>query len=192
MCIRDRGGAAVVFISIVANSDFSRSTTCGASLAPGSNCLVSVVFAPTAVVSYLGSLLITSDSVGSPHTINLSGSGVVSAGVALSPGSLAFATQLQGSPSAAKTITLLNSGTAALTLNLNGITTSGDFDVTHNCGTGPAAGASCTPVSYTHLDVYKRQAVHFCSYPGGNAAWRSVVFKPDCQPASGRFVCATP
>ena len=138
------GGAAVNFTSIVVNSDFGRTTTCGPSLAPGANCTVSVTFAPTEVGPYLSSLVITSDAVGSPHTVSLSGTGLPSAGVALSPSSLTFAGQLQGSPSAAKTITLLNSGTAALTLNLNGITTSGDFGVTHNCGTGPAAGASCT------------------------------------------------
>ncbi|MBK9442648.1 MAG: choice-of-anchor D domain-containing protein [Comamonadaceae bacterium] len=136
------GGAALTFTSIVASSDYRRSTTCGASLLPGANCTVSVAFVPTAAVTYLGSLLITSDSVASPHTVNLSGLGVASPGVALLPGSLTFAGQLLGSPSLAKTIILLNSGTAVL--SSISITTSGDFTQTNTCGTSQAAGASCT------------------------------------------------
>ncbi len=141
------GGAAVNFTSIAVFSDFGRTTTCGPSLAPGANCTVSVSFAPTAAVSYLGSLVINSDAVASPHTVSLSGTGLATPGVALSPASLTFDSQRQGSPSAAKTITLLNSGTATLTLigsGISGISASGDFGVSHNCGTGPAAGASCT------------------------------------------------
>jgi hypothetical protein len=136
------GGAALTFTSLVASSDFRRTTTCGASLVPGANCTVSVAFAPTAAASYLGSLLVTSDSVGSPHTVSLSGLGVASPGVALSPTSLTFASQLPGSPSLAKTITLLNSGIAVL--SAISITASGDFAQANNCGTSQAAGASCT------------------------------------------------
>jgi hypothetical protein len=62
----------------------------------------------------------------------------------LSPGSLAFATQAVGTASAAQTITVTNSGNAALTVTQ--IVTSGDFTETDNCAGvsgGIAAGAVC-------------------------------------------------
>jgi hypothetical protein len=60
----------------------------------------------------------------------------------LSTTSLTFANQLIGVTSAAQTVTLSNSGSAALLLS--GIFASGDFAQTNNCGTSVAAGANCT------------------------------------------------
>jgi probable HAF family extracellular repeat protein len=60
----------------------------------------------------------------------------------LSPTSVTFATQLVGSSSSVKSITLSNHGTA--TLSITGITSSGDFSQTHTCGSSLAAGAGCT------------------------------------------------
>jgi hypothetical protein len=62
----------------------------------------------------------------------------------LSPASLTFATQAVGTASAAKTITVTNSGNAALTVTQ--VATTGDFAETDNCAGasgGVAAGASC-------------------------------------------------
>ena len=61
--------------------------------------------------------------------------------VTLSPSSLTFAAQDVGTTSAAQTITLTNSGQAALTIT--SVTASGDFAQTNNCGTSVAVGASC-------------------------------------------------
>jgi hypothetical protein len=62
--------------------------------------------------------------------------------VSLSAASLAFANQSLGTPSAAQTLTLTNTGSGALTLA--SITASGDFTQTNNCGTSVAAGANCS------------------------------------------------
>ena len=62
--------------------------------------------------------------------------------VALSPKSLTFADETLGTQSAAQTVTLSNTGNAAL--GLTSITASGDFAVTQNCGTSVAVGANCT------------------------------------------------
>jgi hypothetical protein len=70
---------------------------------------------------------------------------VVSAGVAgltLSPASLTFATQAQGTTSAAQTVTLTNTGTGALAIS--SITSSGDFAQTNNCGSSLAVAGTCT------------------------------------------------
>jgi Abnormal spindle-like microcephaly-assoc'd, ASPM-SPD-2-Hydin len=60
----------------------------------------------------------------------------------LNPTSLTFASQNVGTTSAAQTITLTNSGTAAL--SITSIAASGDYVQTNTCGTSVAAGANCT------------------------------------------------
>ena len=65
-----------------------------------------------------------------------------SASVSLSSTSLTFASQLVGSTSAAQTVTLNNTGNAAL--SVTSIAASGDYAQTNTCGTSVAAGANCT------------------------------------------------
>jgi hypothetical protein len=60
----------------------------------------------------------------------------------VSPGSLTFATQAVGTASGAQTITVTNSGMAALTVSQVAMT--GDFTETDNCVGTVAVGASCT------------------------------------------------
>jgi hypothetical protein len=68
--------------------------------------------------------------------------------VALSPASLTFGTQFVQTTSAPQTITLTNSGKAALAIT--NLTASGDFAQTNTCGTSVAAGGSCSiNVSFT-------------------------------------------
>lgn len=59
----------------------------------------------------------------------------------LSPSSLNFVTQALKTTSAAQSVTLTNSGNAGL--NVTGISTSGDFAQTDNCGASLGAGANC-------------------------------------------------
>jgi len=62
--------------------------------------------------------------------------------VTLSPTALKFANQVVNTTSNAKTVTLANTGTAAL--NITGIATSGDFAIlSKTCGSTLAAGAKC-------------------------------------------------
>jgi hypothetical protein len=64
----------------------------------------------------------------------------------LSPSSLTFASQAVGATSAAQTITLSNTGNAALTLTSIALTgmNPGDFAQTNTCGSSVAAGTNCT------------------------------------------------
>lgn len=59
----------------------------------------------------------------------------------LSPASLTFASQAVGTSSVAQTVTLTNTGGA--TLNLSGISATGDFTQTNTCGNSLAAAANC-------------------------------------------------
>jgi len=53
--------------------DFAQTNTCGASVAAGAKCVISVTFAPTDVGSRNASLQISDNGTGSPQTVSLSG-----------------------------------------------------------------------------------------------------------------------
>src|SRR5205085_4067586 len=75
-----------------------------------------------------------------------------------------FSSQVVGSTSAAQTVTLTNSGNAALTISSIGLsgTNSGDFAQTNTCPSSSstlAAGASCTiSVTFTPTATGTRSA----------------------------------
>jgi hypothetical protein len=54
---------------------FTQTNTCGPTLAAGSNCAISVQFAPTLQGILVGSLSISDNGTGSPHTVALTGIG---------------------------------------------------------------------------------------------------------------------
>jgi hypothetical protein len=66
--------------------------------------------------------------------------------VSLSPASLAFANQSLGTPSAAQTLTLTNTGNAALSITSFAVTgtNASDFAQTNTCSNSLVAGANCT------------------------------------------------
>ncbi|MBI3043895.1 MAG: choice-of-anchor D domain-containing protein [Betaproteobacteria bacterium] len=67
-----------VSLSVTPGQDFSiASSDCGATLAPGQSCAIAVAFAPSAAVSRNATLGVSSNASGSPHTVPLSGTGVV-------------------------------------------------------------------------------------------------------------------
>jgi glutaminyl-peptide cyclotransferase len=73
-------GSAVLTIAAIAITgahpgDFAYSSACGASVAPGATCAISVTFRPTTTGSRKGALTITSNAAGSPHVVQLGGSG---------------------------------------------------------------------------------------------------------------------
>jgi hypothetical protein len=62
--------------------------------------------------------------------------------LSVAPTSLSFASQNLGSTSAAQSVKVTNTGSAAAAIS--GVSTSGDFAQTSNCGASIAASASCT------------------------------------------------
>jgi hypothetical protein len=69
-------GADVLNItSITPSGDFSQVTSCGATLASGANCGISVSFTPTTTGTRTGSLSVVDDATGSPHLVTLTGTG---------------------------------------------------------------------------------------------------------------------
>jgi hypothetical protein len=109
------------------SGDFAQTNTCPSSsstLAAGASCTISVTFTPTATGSRSASVTITDNAAGSPQSVALSGSGTSAPApaVTLTPTSLSFGNQNVNTSSAAQTVTLKNSGNAALTINSIGLT----------------------------------------------------------------------
>jgi Right handed beta helix region/Abnormal spindle-like microcephaly-assoc'd, ASPM-SPD-2-Hydin len=147
LTLTNTGNAALTISGIALTGtnpgDFHQSNSCGPSLAAGSNCTITVSFTPSANGARSATVSVSDNATGSPQTAGLSGTGIASAPIAaLSPTSLAFASQAQATTSASQGITLTNSGSASL--NITSISVTGDFGQTNNCGTSLAAAARCT------------------------------------------------
>jgi hypothetical protein len=69
------GVATLNVTSIVPAGDFSVVTDCGTTLAVGQSCGAAVSFTPTVTGARSGTLTITDDAAGSPHTVTLNGTG---------------------------------------------------------------------------------------------------------------------
>ncbi|MFZ0478299.1 MAG: choice-of-anchor D domain-containing protein [Terriglobales bacterium] len=140
--VKNAGSATVDISSITASGAFAVSAnTCGATLAPGKTCKVSVTFTPTSLGSETGLLSVNDSAYNSPQTAALSGTGIAQA--ELTPARATYAKQKVGTTSAPKTFTLTNELSVALTGIA--ISTTGDFNAkTTTCGTTLAAKGKCT------------------------------------------------
>lgn len=122
----------------------------GAAIAAGGSCTVQASFKPTAAGARAASLTITHNAAGSSSSVALSGTGssTPQATIALSAASVNFGTLLTGSPSTISTVTVSNSGQAALTFSsiALGGANAGIITLGGSCAvaTPVAAGASCT------------------------------------------------
>jgi hypothetical protein len=128
-------------------SDFSFTNNCAAPLAPGSNCVISLVFTPTAAGQRIADLMIADDASGSPQTVVLSGVGIaVQPVLTFSPAALSFPATTQGTSTAPQSISVINSGNAPLqisSVSLGGSSAS-EFSLSSNCTAPLAPAASCT------------------------------------------------
>ena len=119
--------------------------TCGATLAAGTGCTLSITFTPTASGTRSATLSLTDNagtSSAATQTGSLSGIGQAPATDTLSASTLNFTVQQIGTTSAAQTITLTNSGGVPLTLIAASVSP-GDFSVVNACGNSLAAHATC-------------------------------------------------
>jgi len=140
--LANSGTAALTVSKISTTGNFTQTNNCGASVAAGSSCFISLIFTPTAAGTRTGTLTITDSSADSPQSTSLSGPGAAAiAKLWLSPASLTFGQQVVGAAGAAQSVGLTNTGTVALPMTQ--ISTSGDFTQTNNCPSTIAVGAGC-------------------------------------------------
>lgn len=151
------GNQAVSFTGLTISSNFSQAIVGGINcstsitLAAAASCVIALDFAPAAGGNLSGSLVLTDNSfnqAGTSQSIALTGTGAMGAipQLSLTPSSLTFAAQAIGTSSSAQSITLTNSGAAALnfsSIQLGGVN-SADFSMTQSCPIVLAAKATCS------------------------------------------------
>jgi sugar lactone lactonase YvrE len=142
-------GSAPLTLTITSPHDFPVSSTCGSSLPGGSNCTISVSYAPSVTGPESGVVTLTDNAFTGTQTISVTGTGTAPI-AGIFPGAVAFQPQLINTTSTAQAVVLSNSGTGPLTFSGSGISTTGDFAQTNNCGSALTAGLSCQiNVTYT-------------------------------------------
>jgi len=137
---------AVTISNIAASNNFSEADNCPSAMANGSTCTMYVYFVPTASGVLNGSVTINDNGFfNQVNSVSLTGLGT---SVSITGAPLSFGNQLVKTTSAAKTVTVTNNGTAAVTMGTISITNTTDYTISAN--TCPASGgtlaakASCT------------------------------------------------
>jgi Abnormal spindle-like microcephaly-assoc'd, ASPM-SPD-2-Hydin len=128
------------------SGQFQTSNDCTTQLAAHRSCTLTVSFTPTQTGTLTGTLTI-SDSVSKAQTVSLTGAGVPPPAFSVDQNPLTFAGQPVGVASKPATLTITNSGGAAMATVSFEITvqSSGTFSTgATTCGATLAAGASCT------------------------------------------------
>ncbi|HEY6293552.1 MAG TPA: SBBP repeat-containing protein [Terriglobia bacterium] len=144
------GSAPLQITDITASGDYAESNTCGTVVPAGSGtCTISITYTPVTAGPSTDQIIITDTAAGSPHTITVTGNGVLGGGgtLTLTPKSLTFPVQAIGVTSAPQIIQVVNGSQAAVTITAIAVT--GDFAETNTCGSGSTGtgvlnpGASC-------------------------------------------------
>jgi len=155
------------------SAPFSYTGGCTSAVAAGSNCIMTLTFAPTAAGAASQTLTVTSGALS--DTATLDGTGVAPV-AQVTPGTgHDFGSQLRGTQSADFDYTLSNTGDA--TLNITSIALSGGdagaFATTSICGATLAAGADCTiHTRFTPADAGARTTDLAVTTDGGDATRR--------------------
>ena len=128
--------------------DFTQTNTCrvAGGISAGKNCTISFAFRPTVRGARSGTATIVSNSTSSPQTITLQGTANAPI-ISVEPTSLTFGDQALRTTSAAQVVTIRNTGDGSLVIS--SIATTGDFAVSHTCGTVMPGGSCTAAVTFT-------------------------------------------
>ena len=141
--ISNTGSSALMLGTITATTNFAVSTNCNSiRLTVNAYCDLTATFTPTSAGAKTGSISIPSDAPGSPHTVSLTGTGVIPA-VTLSKTSHNFGEQSLGLFSQTQSFTVTNSGTGTLVIGTP--STTAPFSIDTGCRNASLQpGAWCT------------------------------------------------
>jgi alpha-tubulin suppressor-like RCC1 family protein len=149
--VKNTGSATLVISSVKlggANTpSFAVTNGCTSSLAVNASCSISTTFMPGGAGLKSADLIIASNASGPARQIGITGTGVVPApAIAVSPASLMFNYEKIGTMSGAQTLTVTNTGSAALTIS--SVTLGGAnqpaFQLMNSCTAPVPSGDSCS------------------------------------------------
>lgn len=144
-------GSGALTLSVVASGDFAQINTCGATVAAGASCTISVTFTPTVSGPESGAITITDNAAGTPHIVTLSGTGSIA--ISLFPSSLTFSNQPVGTTSLTQIVSMTNSGPTPVTIS-SILAGSSTFSQSNNCGPVLAAQSTCyIDISFTPTTI---------------------------------------
>jgi len=147
-------GSATLHVSSVTPGgsnmgDFMVTSGCNGGYATNATCTISVTFSPLADGPRTASIVITDDAPGSPQSVQMTGVGsgapVGRPAMTIAPSAISFAATPQGTTSATQSVTVTNSGTAALhisSIHMSG-PNAGDFQDSGCTAAAYAAGSTC-------------------------------------------------
>ena len=139
-------GSAAGVSGMSITGDFKQTNNCGSSIPANGSCAVSVTFGPTATGARSGTLTVNAGGI--TNTVSLSGTGTAPGPVlSPNPGSLAFAGTVVGSHAGPQTVTISNTGT--ISASVSGVSVTGDFSQTNNCGTVAVSASCAVTVTFT-------------------------------------------
>jgi len=149
--LSNSGGLRLTAIATTVTGPFQVSNNCGTQLNENASCSIDVIFAPTAAGLQSGTLAV-SDALRT-QTVSLSGTGLLPPIFSVTPPSLSFAAQAVGTTSSPFTLTVSNTGGAAMAnvgFQITGASASSFALGITTCGALLSNGSSCTvQVSFT-------------------------------------------
>lgn len=163
LTLRNTGNAplAILGVALSDTKNFSMSALCPASLDPGASCTLSLLFQPQTAGSFQATVTVadntgaTQANVNGPaqQTVSLTANGVAEPMVTLDSSALKFGRTLAGTSAAPQTVTLTNTGSAALHItstSLSGTEAALFTIVSTSCaGTLPLGGSCSVSVTYS-------------------------------------------
>ncbi len=164
----------------VSSADYTiESSSCGASLAPGTSCTVTLAFTPTTNRDRPGTLTLSGSGSNPPVAhVALDGQGLASARLAFSPPSLVFAGQAANTTSPSQTLTLENGGDVPTSLGMPVLT--GAYSIAANSCTGSLGAASSCTI-----------AVQFAPTTSGSLPGSLTVASPSGTPSASASLSGT-
>jgi hypothetical protein len=142
--LTNSGDLPLTSIGATVSAGFQQSSTCGTQLTGHASCVISVVFAPTAIGSISGNLSV-SDAI-KTQTITLFGTGLQPPAIGVTPAQLSFSAQPVGQAALPITLSITNTGGAPMNnigFQIAGQSASSFSQSASTCGAALNSGSSC-------------------------------------------------
>jgi hypothetical protein len=143
LTLTNLNSSAMPVTAVSSSAGFAQTNTCGASLAGGASCVITITFTPSAVSNATGTVNVTTPQGNVSASLAGAGAQVALVPPQVTPATISFAATTVSTTSAAQIITVSNPNTQAITLS--GFNTNSTFAVAAGtCGATLAAAQSCT------------------------------------------------